>query len=87
MGLFTYRQAKKTRHDVQALGRQQADQSAVDRELALFQQLPPDGKEEYRQLDAEYRASFRSFRLQNPFTGDRIAEKRRELFRKYDLIP
>jgi hypothetical protein len=86
MGLFTYRQTKKTKREVQGLRQQQAAQAvqaAVDRDTALFQQLPPEGKKEFRELDAEFR-SLSAWQIRR---RDELVRARDELFRRYDLIP
>lgn len=59
MGLFTYRQTKKTKEQVKALRADQARDAQAQRlqaaklaqeahETELFQRLPPEGKAEFR---------------------------------------
>jgi hypothetical protein len=65
MGIFTYRQTKKTKREVQALRQDQARQAQAaqnqaakqareQRETELFQALPPEGKEEFRAVVAAF---------------------------------
>jgi hypothetical protein len=67
MGFFTYRQTKKTRKEVRALRREQAQQTATAqaaqtlrdqqaREQELFQQLPAAGKAEFRAVLEAHKA-------------------------------
>jgi hypothetical protein len=65
MGIFTYRQTKKTKHEVKRLRADQrllaqaqmTHQAALAqnaRETELFQALPPEGKAEFRAIKAAY---------------------------------
>lgn len=106
MGLFTYRQTKKTKQEVQALRADQAQQAtlqrmevqhqaALARAQELFQQLPPEGKAEYRKLIAAYQAetstwsSWKKYGLGGKMEARQreLARAKNEVLRKYDLIP
>jgi hypothetical protein len=106
MGLFTYRQTKKTKQQVKGLrsdqaaqtrlqAAQAARQAAATRETELFQQLSPDGKTEFRAVQAEYAALPRVKKHLGIFYNlDTVrartaaeAAAKDAVFRKYDLIP
>ena len=106
MGLFTYRQTKKTKNEVRKLRSDQRDLAAAQgierralaaqaRETELFQQLPPEGKAEFRAFVDAYRTEFRSLgKFKFLFKNKKIKKLFNELnankaavFRKYDLIP
>jgi hypothetical protein len=100
MGFFTYRQAKKskkaaraTKREVHALRQQEARTAAATARTAatrraedLFQQLPPEGKAEYRRIEEEARGVGRVGRA-NVKRHRGLVEEMRELFRRYDLVP
>ncbi|MHB8642341.1 MAG: hypothetical protein ACYDA3_05605 [Gaiellaceae bacterium] len=65
MGIFTYRQTKKTKKEVHALRREQGLDAAIERnqqltlarqtrETELFRALPAEGKAEFRAVKEAY---------------------------------
>lgn len=87
MGFFTYRQTKKTKREVHALRQQQAASAEFDRTTTLFQQLPPEGKAEYRALQEQCRSSWKDGLIQEIGKQNKLAKGQQEIFRRYDLIP
>ena len=87
MGIFTYRKAAQTKREVQALRADQANQAASSEFLTLFQQLPPEGKDEIRALQEEHRGKWYDGMIQSAMKRDRLAKGCRDVFRRYDLIP
>lgn len=104
MGFFTWRAAKGTKKEVAKLRRDQAQQAAVAgleaqaqaqqaRETELFQQLPPEGKEEFRVARAAFSETWKAMGAwkRTSKVGKETARAFREdkeaVFRKYDLIP
>jgi hypothetical protein len=106
MGIFTYRQTKKTKQAVRKLGTQQRELAVAQsmeqqrlaaqaRETELFQQLPAEGKAEFRAFVDAYRVQYASMsRWQRNTNGKKLRSVYNELnknkatvYRKYDLIP
>jgi hypothetical protein len=72
MGIFTYRQTKKTKQEVRGLRADQARQAQAQqaqeaalaqqgRETELFQALPPEGKAEFRAAQTAYAAKVKTW--------------------------
>jgi hypothetical protein len=106
MGLFTYRQMKKTKNEVRKLrsdqrelaaahGIEQRALAAQARETELFQQLPPEGKAEFRAFVHAYSTQFHALGKYKFLLKDKQIKKlfnelntnKAAVFRKYDLIP
>ncbi len=106
MGIFTYRQTKKTKQEVRRLRADQAQQAQAQRvqeatlarqarEAELFQALPPEGKAEFRTVQAAYDATAQAWsEWKRGWGGKEVRTAQKELadgktavFRKYDLIP
>jgi hypothetical protein len=110
MGFFTWRATKQTKAQVQALRRDQALQTqqhmaqaaaiaSEGRENELFQQLPPEGKAEFRAVQDAYDQQWRSMsgfarvsiangqpNKQARAALEALAKGKEAVFRKYDLI-
>lgn len=106
MGFFTYQQTKKTKQQVrrlrtdqalaaQAQRVQEATLARQARETELFQALPPEGKAEFRAVQATYDAKAQAWSgWKRGWGGTEVRTAQKELadgktavFRKYDLIP
>jgi hypothetical protein len=104
MGFFTWRATKQTKKQVRALRADQARNAQAQmsqaatlagqaRETELFQQLPPEGKEEFRVAQATYSetwnalSSWKHSGKAGKQAVQTYARAKEAVFRKYDLIP
>jgi hypothetical protein len=80
------RVAKATKNEIVALRRQEEAIAQTQRTEEMFRQLPPEGKAEYRRIEADFAAA-RGFGFAAARRRNELVQEMRMLWRQYDLIP